>query len=346
MRATNHGLIPLSVILLLVGSGLAIAEEEPDYPHGDFEEDCSLCHGPEGWRPARISDEFDHRKLAGFALSGAHRTADCRGCHVTLEFRALDRECVSCHQDVHLGELSPDCERCHTTRNFIERNDQVRSHVTTRFPLRGAHVAADCDQCHPLQPPGALRYVNTPTDCYACHRVDYDATTDPNHPSSGFSTDCEQCHTVTAWELARFDHSAVGFQLTGQHRNLRCEDCHIGNDFTNTPADCVGCHLDDYQGTTNPDHTAAGYSTECQLCHSTTAWRPAQLNHNFPLTGNHNRDCQECHTTGNLNEFSCLGLCHEHPQSEMDPKHSGKPGYSYDFPLCVSCHPDGTAPED
>ncbi|MFQ5641808.1 MAG: hypothetical protein ACE5IR_27855, partial [bacterium] len=38
--------------------------------------------------------------------------------------------------------------------------------------------------------------------------------------------------------------------------------------------------------------------------------------------------------------FTCLD-CHEHSQQEMDPKHTGIPGYSYESSQCYFCHPIG-----
>ena len=38
-------------------------DEEPEYPHGGFAEDCELCHQAAGWRPVEISDEFDDEDL-------------------------------------------------------------------------------------------------------------------------------------------------------------------------------------------------------------------------------------------------------------------------------------------
>ena len=52
----------------------------------------------------------------------------------------------------------------------------------------------------------------------------------------------------------------------------------------------MSCHLKDYQGTTDPNHVAAGFPQDCQLCHTTTQWLGAKFDHNttkFPLTGAH-----------------------------------------------------------
>ena len=63
---------------------------------------------------------------------------------------------------------------------------------------------------------------------------------------------------------------------------------------------CVSCHLTDFNGTTNPNHPAAGFSQDCSVCHSTTNWQGATFNHNntpFPLTGAHINvsPCAQCH---------------------------------------------------
>jgi hypothetical protein len=38
--------------------------------------------------------------------------------------------------------------------------------------------------------------------------------------------------------------------------------------------------------------------------------------------------------------FSCI-TCHAHNQSDMDNKHSGVSGYSYNSAACYQCHPTG-----
>ena len=35
-------------------------------------------------------------------------------------------------------------------------------------------------------------------------------------------------------------------------------------------AGCVACHQDDYDGTNDPAHMAAGFPTDCMACHTTT----------------------------------------------------------------------------
>ncbi len=70
-----------------------------------------------------------------------------------------------------------------------------------------------------------MGYAGTPTNCDACHLTDFNSTTDPNHTSAGFSTDCATCHNESAWQPSSF-HNSTGFPLTGSHTNVACLQCH------------------------------------------------------------------------------------------------------------------------
>lgn len=342
------GVLPVAIGHL--GHTAAVAADarpKVENPHGDFQEDCSLCHRPDGWKPARISPKFDHEKF-GVALAGAHASIKCTQCHTSLDFAMAPTACIDCHSDVHNGELGSDCSRCHGTRSFIDRHDQVRLHRMTRFPLAGAHITLDCEMCHRLTSPDALTWVNTPTDCQSCHMDDYNGTTNPNHVAAGFSEDCASCHNEQAWQRVRFDHADTSFPLTGAHVSLSCERCHVGGVFTGTPTACVACHQDDYDGTNDPDHAAAGFPANCSECHNTTRWEGATFDHSqwFPIySGTHRgrwNNCNECHNNpASFADFSCLG-CHPHDdRAETDGHHQGESGYSYDSQACYSCHPQG-----
>jgi len=330
----------------------AAAQDEPEFPHGQLQEDCSLCHSSERWKPAEISPGFRHRKQANFSLKGAHRTADCLACHDSLDFSLAEPGCVSCHEDIHQGELGMDCSRCHTMRNFIEPVKMRQAHRLTRFPLRGAHAAVDCNECHDEPAQGNLVYVNRNTECVACHLDDYETTTNPAHQDAGFSTDCMLCHRPTTWEQAdtSLAHQGTDFPLRGAHAALDCFDCHTGGFGEVLSSDCVSCHLDDYQGTVNPDHVAATFPTDCEQCHGTVSWTQGAgfPDHDalfFPIfSGKHKgrlNTCTDCHSGGNLSSFTCL-QCHAHDnESKVAEDHEGISGYVYESQACFSCHPRG-----
>lgn len=333
----------LAVSFFIVGAALAA---DPDYPHGDFSGDCTECHDAERWSPAAISKSWVHPDA--FPLVGAHRTATCKACHANLDFKTAPTDCADCHRDAHRGELGTDCARCHRPTNFLDRSRQLDDHRATRFPLVGAHATQDCESCHRMQPQGTLTWVGLDVECVSCHLADYQATTDPDHEASQFPTDCLACHRPTAWSRASVDHDRTGFPLTGRHRTLACSDCHA-NGFSGTPSACFACHADDYAGTTDPDHEAAGFPTDCSLCHTTSGFDGAQAIHHdaqyFPIySGRHAgrwNACADCHTQPtNFAAFSCFAC---HGQSETASHHGGVNGYAYDSNLCYQCHPRGEA---
>jgi hypothetical protein len=329
-----------SAVLLMGGVRAVRAENPPPAanPHGDYKEDCSLCHSARGWKPVHISKKFDHSRF--LPLVGAHASINCTQCHKSLDFSMASTACNDCHADVHNGELGTDCARCHGTRSFVDRNDHIRLHRATRFPLQGAHVSLDCEMCHKLAAPDAYTYVNTPADCYSCHEADFQKTTNPAHVANGFSTDCTQCHDQVAWARGKFDHNATGFPLTGAHKTLNCDRCHVGGTFTGLSPNCVSCHQGDYDGTSDPAHAAAGFSTTCTQCHNTTRWSDAFFNHSgtsFPLTGAHKTAaCSACHAGGVYAGLpSACVSCHQTDYNGTnDPPHLAA-GFSTD---CKTCH--------
>jgi len=335
-------LVLLPCVALVAGGA---PRTPPQNPHGRFRGECAQCHGPEGWKPARISRGFDHAKL-GFRLEGAHAAAACLDCHQSLDFSSSSMACASCHQDPHRGEMGTDCARCHSARSFVDRGAMLRAHQLTRFPLRGSHAALECEACHPPVASGRLRFVNTQPQCRGCHLASFQAAKDPDHVGSGFSTECQLCHSVSAWSPARFDHQRTGFPLTGAHRAAACASCHPGGRYAGTPKDCVSCHQQQYD-TAQPSHAASGFAASaCASCHNTTSWAGATFDHDsryFRIdNGGHAgrwNSCTDCHPVANqFATFDCLS-CHPHSdKAQTDSHHVGRSGYRYDSAGCWSCH--------
>jgi nitrate/TMAO reductase-like tetraheme cytochrome c subunit len=319
--------------------GLSTGAPVPSSPHGDLKEECSLCHGSQSWVPAKISPKFDHAKY-GFPLTGAHAQAPCSSCHTSLDFAKAATTCTDCHQDVHTGEMGEDCAGCHTSRSFIDRSQMEQMHQTSRFPLFGVHATLDCESCHTPGGQGNLSFVNQGAECVDCHMAQFQAATDPNHVDAGFSTDCARCHGSGTWHSVGFDHGATGFPLTGAHKSLACESCHAGGDYAAAQPQCISCHQDDYDNTTQPNHPASGYSLDCTTCHTTTGWEGAAFDHNatnFPLTGAHAAlQCLSCHGDGVFSDKSTeCASCHQADyDGTTDPNHAAA-GYSLN---CTTCH--------
>ena len=97
---------------------------------------------------------------------------------------------------------------------------------------------------------------------------------------------------VAAPERPVFDHLTTGFELIGQHRDLRCESCHANAMFKGTPKDCGSCHGvgTTIRATAKPaDHILS--TNQCAACHTPIAWKPAV---NFDHTQARG-SCSTCH---------------------------------------------------
>jgi len=324
------------IFIILVLSRCGLFAQTP--AHKDFGKDCATCHVATSWKEIKNNVQFDHAQT-GFALVGLHQRAQCRDCHRGGKFSATNTKCNSCHQDVHKAELGNVCERCHTAYGWRQPGKVIAQHEQTRFPLVGVHVVADCGRCHPNQQKD--EYVNMSVECFSCHQQDYQQAREPNHVTAKFETDCSRCHTIIAfsWKQSTFQHPEAPFRIDGAHSRLECASCHQGV-FAGTSTECVGCHLTHYSNTMNPDHQQVHYPTTCTVCHSTSAWKPAQFNHSntkFPLTGAHTRqECSACH--GN-NQYTALLMdcysCHQkHYLQATNPNHQ-KALFNRD---CAQCH--------
>jgi hypothetical protein len=232
----------------------------------------------------------------------------CTGCHQTLDAPFMAR---------HEATFGSTCLACH---DGVDTYGAAFTHET--YPLTGGHAQVQCAGCHQeATTPAALRA--TSTTCLACHKAN------DVHEGS-FGTDCAACHKVTSWADASFDHDKAAFKLTGAHRSVTCQKCHVGGLYKGTPKTCAACH-------TKPA-SHGNFGTDCASCHSTTAWRPASFNgpHPFPMNhGGADGRCATCHPS-TFSSYTCT-TCHG--QSDMTDSHRGVPGFSMSG--CVRCHPRG-----
>lgn len=293
--------------------------KNPNHLLNNFSTTCQDCHTSQNWYSSKITD---HARF-GFPLTAGHAKVNCKSCHSNHNYSSVSGECVSCHQKDFNAAVNPNhitkqfstsCVICHTTNPGWA--PASFDHSGTGFSMTGGHAAvqSQCQTCH------HSNYNTTSSECYSCHQTDYTGTTNPNHVSGNFPTNCSQCHTTNpGWKPALFDHSTTAFPLTGAHLTIQaqCQSCHTTG-YTNTPTDCYACHQSDFQNTTNPNHITGNYSTRCNVCHSTNpGWTPAVYDHNntaFPLTGAHltiQYNCQSCHVNGYNNTSSECYSCHQ-----------------------------------
>jgi len=314
-------------------------------PHASFPTDCTVCHGaaPLTWG----SGTFNHSgPPANFPLLGFHATLACAQCHTNNNYTTVPTNCYGCHQADFTGTTNPShmaagfpttCDTCHTNNDWTVTGMNFNHTLYANWALTGFHATMQCVQCHTSN-----NFGNLSTACYSCHQTDYSGTTNPAHAAAGFPTDCTICHSTTNWTSSTFNHSTTSFPLTGFHATMQCVQCHTSATTYNgsLPTLCSGCHMADYNGTTNPNHASAGFPTTCDTCHTTTNWSGATFNHNntpFPLTGAHvNVACNLCHVN---NVFAgtptdCYSCHTADYNGTTNPNHS-----TAGWPTtCVTCH--------
>ena len=103
-----------------------------------------------------------------------------------------------------------------------------------------------------------------------------------------------------------FDHSSTGFMLTGPHKLVRCESCHINGVFKGTPRECAVCHVQNNpRGATFKSVKHIPSAAACDVCHSPThsSFSGVVFNH---VTADA-ISCQNCH-----NGFNVKGKPTEH----------------------------------
>ncbi len=315
------------------------ARRQDDRYHLRLGSQCEQCHRPTSWTAVT----WNHTARTGYALNVAHAVLRCDNCHKNGTFINTRLDCFGCHEEDYRRARNPNhveagfpttCEACH--RQTASTWGSGAFNHQAIFPLVGVHATQPCAACHVN---GV--YSGTPRECVGCHQDDYQRTQSPNHAAAGFPTACEACHraTDTSWRGAAFNHAQV-FPLLGVHATQPCAACHVNNVYKGTARECVGCHLDDYQRTRDPNHAAAGFPTACQACHSASAssWT-ASFNHNqvFALVGRHAQaPCSACHGNGRYagTPRDCYGCHRSDYDATRDPNHAGS-----GFPTsCESCH--------
>ncbi|MEN8374334.1 MAG: hypothetical protein ABFS34_02680 [Gemmatimonadota bacterium] len=233
-----------------------------------------------------------------------------------------------------------DCSACHTSDAWTPaRSDPDFDHDDqTIFPITGSHADVECARCHI-----ALRFAEPKlagAECATCHVDVHRASLGP---------DCTSCHSTTSFAevVGGEPHARTMFPLTGAHRVITCESCHVddvGGAFGPLDLECTACHQEDYDRATFVDHQAGGFSTQCTDCHSLVAWREApafdhpSAANGYELVEAHGRlACESCHLRPGpglrfapADQNDCIA-CH---QSDYDKEHAGDA-----FPTtCLDCH--------
>lgn len=239
--------------------------------------------------------------------------------------KKLDGSCLGCHTPF-LGTPSAKCIACHTVDEIGLKNvsgkDLAEADSVTAL-LHTELAASECIACHTkhaLPGKGSLLAnmdhgsltAERQKNCTACHEPDM--PDDFLHEKSG--PGCGECHDTRRWEPAEFDHD----------RWLSAD--------TERSGSCAACHKPD-----RPEdllHREA--KNACSDCHGTTAWKPADFDHDqwFRFDRSHPAECSNCHENPkDYRQYTCYG-CHEHSRRGVAAEHREE-GIR-EFSNCIECH--------
>lgn len=286
--------------------------------------DCTKCHDLSAWKPA---PGFDHAKTS-YPLTGAHAKVECMKCHgvgpnvkrdvagkLLAQWKPLPaKECTACHKDPHANRFGGACAKCHVTESFSTIQSAGVDHSLTRYPLKGAHAAVKCAQCHDEKTAfGPKPKFGRCADCHA----DVHAG---KATLAAAVVDCASCHDVKAFAPSTYtaaQHQKSPYPLEGAHAAAKCEKCHtraaagsataeLGKarvQLRPAKAQCVDCHHDPHGGRFAATSPASGARPRaCRDCHTMRGFRPStydEVAHKtcaFVLAGAHRATpCQACH---------------------------------------------------
>ncbi len=232
----------------------------------------------------------------------------------------------------HGPEFKISCEKCHSPKGWqLDREIYSFDHNSTKLPLTGQHAELSCKLCH-----STLIFSEAKTECNQCHNDIHQYTV---------GLDCSRCHSTASWLVNNITeiHQRSRFPLLGVHRTADCYDCHKSENlarFDVVGINCIDCHREEYMATTNPGHVEAGFSEDCSVCHSVTAfqWAGAGFNHNFfaLVQGHAGSKCTDCHFTSRYSDASPeCNSCHQTEYNNTTNPNHRTLSFSMD---CNQCH--------
>lgn len=173
---------------------------------------------------------------------------------IIWETNSEKNKTVTFYHNEHVSVFKISCTSCHTKESCInchgpkkQENDKKPVKIEKSLeehhkPCISCHYGNQCIKCH------SNKEMN-PFD----HSKSSGWTLDPYHksvacarchgsimPYRRISNNCVSCHKDFATE---FDHKLKGFALSESHKDLECENCHAGKEFTKSPL-CTDCHDD------------------------------------------------------------------------------------------------------
>lgn len=304
-------------------------------PHAELEgiRNCTQCHE---LRKQGISQNL----CLGCHTPLAERLAADEGFHASLP----DKACASCHKE-HFG----------VDFALVRMDTLTFDHGRAGYQLDGSHQDVSCRACHTpehvtdvavrafKEERGALgrTFLGLSSSCASCHQGD------APHEDQFAGQACSECHATGGWDEApNFEHEGTAFPLTGEHRTVTCDKCHVSMSRPGVAVDvvryvgvaharCNDCHEDQHRG---------AMPGGCAGCHTTVGWKDldrrrleSSFNHaatGFKLEGRHAAaPCASCHDARAIAGLAGIHMSFQAGgQGSLFPRPDGTE--------CRSCHED------
>ena len=312
-------------------------------------QDCADCHSSLGVVHANFAvATFDHVGID---------PNDCTSCH-NGDFSTTTNTLYG-KPATHLP-TSQDCNICHSTTAPFK--------PASNFGHVG--ITAQCESCHNRNPDyvavGAIgkksNHIPALNQCIVCHSANATNAGDFS-PSATFFTNvhdnitrgCEGCHTSKFLPLP--SNSGANLVKDANHvpTNQDCDVCHNINAFTPTTmlahtgitGNCVSCHNGNFvafgarEKTPTPPHPST--SADCSLCHNTTNFADAFVDHNDPAVLA--ARCDSCHVADGSGTAKGMDVGHVTTNEDCGVCHAAggsfKPAVFNHINIvddCASCH--------
>ena len=307
----------------------------PNHAAAGFPTTCEACHKRQRHVVQRASASTTR---ASFPLVGSHAQQSCATCHVEQRLSRyaarLRRAATATTTSGPPRPITPPPgfrrpARTATAPPMRRWRGPTFNHAAM-FPLVGPACAAgvrDLPRQQRLQGHGT-RLRRLPP-----RRVRADHGTRTTRPPASRPT-CESCHRQfrsAAGGVAPASITRRCLRSSGQHAQQACATCHVNNVYKGTPRDCVGCHRDEYERTTTPNHAAAGFPTTCENCHRQLRSQLAEwhrLQPRAPCSRSSGQHAQQACATCHVNNVykgtprDCVG-CHRTNTSGRPPEPRG-----------------------
>ena len=263
-------------------------------PTNPVDQDCAVCHSTAGTVHTDFSQAtFDHVGIVSTNCALCHDTGIATGKMVNHPSTVpTDLDCSACHLNFSLGNFD--------------------SFALTTFN----HVGIDplnCASCHGtgIATGKTVNHIPAASECSICHDSTdlFTSTTFLSTVHQGVSSGCEGCHN------GKFSTATVtvrGKLANHLPTDQDCYLCHTKTDFkfpitpflhVGIAANCASCHdgspafvtlgaRGKAQDPTPPHPTT---TADCALCHNTTDFFDAFVDHTGPQVLGAGITCESCH---------------------------------------------------